>query len=166
VPPGSVRSAYQGTGQLFWKKIVDRRQFRMGTGQLFRGYCAKGASSNPLSELAGQTNQSGWQHHRKQMTCRHLRISSSSFLGSTTSFSGSNPSKAVSALLFRSIRDCPRPNFICQVFRSVEQLTCPLFSPLSLIQSLMAQISMIQQSHPSFTFGRLGNSSPSYGSGL
>ena len=38
----------------------------------------KGGSSNPLNELAGQTNQSGSQYYRRQMTCRELRIPSSS----------------------------------------------------------------------------------------
>jgi hypothetical protein len=34
----------------------------------------KGASSNALSVLAGQMNLRGWQRHRRQMTCPHLRI--------------------------------------------------------------------------------------------
>jgi len=109
-----------GTGQLFWGPLGKggssnplselagqtnqsgsqhhRRQMTCPHLRIPLGPLGKGGSSNPLSELAGQTNQSGSQHHRRQMTCPHLRIPSSSFLGRTTSFSGSNPSKAVSAL--------------------------------------------------------------------
>jgi hypothetical protein len=34
----------------------------------------KGAPSNALSALAEQMNLRGWQRHRRQMTCPHLRI--------------------------------------------------------------------------------------------